>query len=752
MIPRKFPRAVLVAFLAGVLGLASLADNSAPSVDKLTEQLASHDLTVRRDAAYQLSNLGPAAKPALPALLKALDDEDKQVWFFAIGAIAAIGPEAQDAIPVLIERAAGRKGGGHRERDIRQGGLRAAYALSRIGAAAIPPLIEALGDKDVILRTVASRALGQMGPLAKDAVPALIKNLGDPQDTLRDESTDALSQIGPDAGPALVAALQDADPHRRAGAANALARLDPPFRSAANEVEQAAQKEKDATALAALFTALPRTGVSPDRSVTIILPAVTGDDETLRHAALNALLETRALRQAAVPKLAASLKDAKPAAREYAARALGRIGPGAADALPALVEATRASGGAPAFAGALAEIGPKALPPLLAILQNGKPEEGKWVLEALRSFGPPGVPYLTETLKDKRPEVRASAAVALGEMGHDAAPATGVLFALTKDAEPAPQAAAFRALVAMHADIGRLKPLLEDALNSKSADVRRSAAAGLAAVGGAASLGVAGLTELLSDDNPAGRLAAVQALGQFGDKAAPAVQPMLARLDDPALQSFILEAFSRIGPAAAPAVPRLLDVANKGDQRTTILPVLTNLGPGASAALPMIYAALTDRSQDVRASAATALAAVETNNAKALQALVPLLKQSESGKVRRMTAHALPKYGPAAKDAVPALIGMLDKDTERGEAMRALKAIGVHNVPDLLVMLSVPDPKVRTFACESLGTLGPDARDAASKLHEIADEDGTVRASATAALKKIEPPPPATAPAPAPAK
>jgi HEAT repeat protein len=211
----------------------------------------------------------------------------------------------------------------------------------------------------------------------------------------------------------------------------------------------------------------------------------------------------------------------------------------------------------------------------------------------------------------------------------------------------------------------------------------------------------------------------------------------MAHFDDPALQSSIIETLSRLGAAAAPAVPKLLALPK--EQRTTILPVFTRIGPAAKEALPMIYAAARDSAPDVRASAATALAAVETDQAKAVEVLVPLINAKQSGKVRRAASHALAKYGPAANAAVPALIGMLDKDTERGEAMRALKAIGVRNVPDLLSMLAMRDVRVRTFACESLGSLGPDAKEAAPKLREIAEQDGAIRGPANAALKKIDP-------------
>jgi HEAT repeat protein len=719
--------------------VSALADDAKPSVDKLTEQLASKDLNTRREAAYQLSHLGAAAKPALPGLLKALDDDDKQVWSSAIAAIAAIGPEAQDAIPVLIDRFDGRKHGGRRERDLRQGTMRTAYALSRIGSAAVPPLVRALDEKDMNLRIGAAKALGDMGPTAHDAAPALIKVLSDTQDPVRDEVTQALALIGPDAGPALVAALQDADVHRRAGAATALAQMGPPFHDPG--VEQIAAKESDPTVRAALYGALPKLGVAPGHCAALIVPAIIDENEPLRHAALNALLSSTAVKQAAVPKLVPLLKDSNPAIRERAAKGLGRIGPGALDALdalPALMEAARAADGAPAYAEALAGVGPKAMPALLDALQKNKAEDGKWVLRVLQTFGPPAVPALGQALKSDNADLRLAAAKTLGEMGRDASSAAPTLFARTSDPSPAVQAAAFRALVAMHADSGRLKPLLETALTNANPEVRKAAAAGMAALGGAAALGVDGLVDLLSDDNPAGRLAAIQALGQLGPKAAPAVEPLLAHLDDPAMQGSILETLAQIGPGSEPAVPRLLELSKKGDLRTTILPVLAGIGHGAGAALPMIYAAVRDASPDVRASAATALASVEPDDAKALPVLTPLVGNGQSGKVRRAAAHVLGKYGAAASAAVPGLISMLDKETERGEAMRALKSIGVHNVPDLVAMLSMRDPRVRSFACDSLGTLGPEAKDAAPKLHELAEQDGAVRESARAALKKIE--------------
>jgi len=120
-----------------LLAASALAEDAAPSVDKLAQQLASKDLNTRREAAYQLSHLGTAAKPALPALLKALDDDDKQVWSSCIGAIAALGRTPWRRFPFDRPARQSQKSRPAR-RDVRQGSMRTAYALSRLGPRRAP--------------------------------------------------------------------------------------------------------------------------------------------------------------------------------------------------------------------------------------------------------------------------------------------------------------------------------------------------------------------------------------------------------------------------------------------------------------------------------------------------------------------------------------------------------------------------------------------------------------------------------------
>ncbi|EDY22060.1 hypothetical protein CfE428DRAFT_0185 [Chthoniobacter flavus Ellin428] len=121
---RTFPRAFTAGLAASLLATCVLAQDTPPaSVDKLVQQLTSRDLPARREAAYELSHLGKAAKPALPALIKALEDDDKQVWSSAIAGIAALGPEGTggDSRCSSDQLDGTQRGGRGRQRDMRQG-------------------------------------------------------------------------------------------------------------------------------------------------------------------------------------------------------------------------------------------------------------------------------------------------------------------------------------------------------------------------------------------------------------------------------------------------------------------------------------------------------------------------------------------------------------------------------------------------------------------------------------------------------
>jgi HEAT repeat protein len=168
--------------------------------------------------------------------------------------------------------------------------------------------VEALKSDNLFERGRACVALGEIGPGAKDAVPALAERVrDDPDARVRAVAALALGKIGPPAhtaAPALGIALKNENPRVRAAAALALGAIGP-----CEEV----RKE------------CPR----------LVLALLDGSSEAREAATLS----LRELAPLVVPPLTQGLDHEDRTIRAFAAFALGKIGPKARDALPALREA-----------------------------------------------------------------------------------------------------------------------------------------------------------------------------------------------------------------------------------------------------------------------------------------------------------------------------------------------------------------------------------------------------------------------------
>jgi HEAT repeat protein len=221
---------------------------------------------LERDLAERLDrlmvSLGPRAKAFVPTLCEILRNPGRSARISAAERLAAIGPEAQGAVPSLIQALGRRNPVFSADEDVPG---KAAGALSRIGAVAVPALVQALKDEDSLVRAGAADALGRIGSRAASAVPALVEALRDERMIVRASAAMALKRMGPAAAfavPALTRALRDDYSLVRRTAAEALGEIGKAAQPATSAIVDATRDEYMAVREAAEL-ALRRIGVQP---------------------------------------------------------------------------------------------------------------------------------------------------------------------------------------------------------------------------------------------------------------------------------------------------------------------------------------------------------------------------------------------------------------------------------------------------------------------------------------------------------
>ncbi|MEE2989424.1 MAG: HEAT repeat domain-containing protein [Planctomycetota bacterium] len=140
-----------------------------------------------------------------------------------------------------------------------------------------------------------------------------------------------------------------------------------------------------------------------------------------------------------VPRLIRVLEDTSEGNWEMqprAARALGRMGPDAAAAVPALIEKLDYFGDSSIVRGALSEIGAVTVPAIVEELKRGSDETG--LASILGTIGPDAaeaVPLLCEKVKSRNYSMRREASWALGQIHANPTEAVPSLISVLNDPE-----------------------------------------------------------------------------------------------------------------------------------------------------------------------------------------------------------------------------------------------------------------------------------------------------------------------------
>jgi HEAT repeat protein len=642
-------------------------------------------------AAEEEKRFGGQTRAGWRAVLQA--DTDARARRAAAFALGELGPAAED---VTALAAALRD----KDANVRR---HAALALGRAGAAALDPLIAALGAEQAETRRLASLAAQGIGPAAAPLAPRLAEALQDKDFNVQRQAAGALAKVGKPAVSALSAALKEGGSRRLAAAA--LGEIGPAAAGAAPLLREAL-KGDDASLAQAAAVALLR--VAP------------GDEAALAH--LVKALARRGVADSGEVNIEGDLLNAArgEAAAEEAAEALGRVGKAAA---APLVTALRERGGAKfMLVRALGKVGPDAaecVPDLVALAVEGRGEQylAQECHAALLEIGPAAVKPLLKALAKPgkgrdADEARLLAVHFLGRLGFGVKEAVAPLRAIAADKE-AGDALRFEALEAL----GRLGPvaaadavpLLLAALRDRTAAgrYRLRAAVAFSRLGPAAAEAVPDLLALRRVLDREDEAALDQAVLRLG---AAAVEPLLKVVgqDDVARQAEAVEQLGRLGPAAKPARPALVELlgSDKLQTRTYLRPrAIVALGQiGDPAAAEPLAKLLTGRLEDAE-RVAVVVALGRLKQPATVSALVLALKGKDA-KLRGAAAGALSKLGPQAREAAEALTATLDDD-EGG---------------------------VRIEAAVALGEIGPAAKGSAARLAVMAAKDRFWDARACAAL------------------
>ncbi len=280
---------------------------------------------VRRFAWEALAAKGQPPLGMPEALVVRMSSEDDSTVRQAMaGALSAHGPEALASLLAALET----------ETD---GQVRAALfrGLAACGPKALAPLRAALGEEKGAAAGAVLWALGELGPAAAEAVPDLLALRGS---YVIGDGVKAVEKIGPAALPALVEGLGDPDPKTRAQAAYAFGLLGPAAVPEVEALARAIGDPDPRVRQWAAWAA-GALGPGGDYAIEDLQAALIDPTREVRENAARSLgaLGPEAVR--ALPDLIPLLEDPHLFVAEKAAETIGRFGPKAAEAVPALVRA-----------------------------------------------------------------------------------------------------------------------------------------------------------------------------------------------------------------------------------------------------------------------------------------------------------------------------------------------------------------------------------------------------------------------------
>jgi len=227
------------------------------------------------------------------------------------------------------------------------------------------------------------------------------------------------------------------------------------------------------------------------------------------------------------------------------------------------------------------------------------------------------------------------------------------------------------------------------------------------------------LIESINDKESTMRFVALLALKNFPDKARKALPLIIERLkdEDDEVRQSAEYAIAEFGADAADAVPALISAFNDKQpwEKAAVFSALARIGPKAKAALPIINEIL--------------------DNAD-------ISNKNLYGDLYEHAAQALINIGPESGDRESFLKELLKHKNPyvRGAAVKALGELGPKSVPVMLKLIGDDDSYVRESLLETLGKVGEQSAEVAGYISgRLLDEDLNIRYKAADVITQMGP-------------
>jgi len=324
-----------------IMALGAIGEPAKEAAPKIIEQLKNDKYNAAKyAAAYALPRLGAKeAKDALQAAVDANKGEDGDLFLRLVAARALVKLFPDDeaiqtqSVEAIIE------GLQSEDPNVRRAAVQALAESKAPSEEVAPRLVAAIEQADPeLIRDV----IGALSAMGANAVPRVKRGLDNPK--LRGYAAVILGNIGPEAKeavPELIEALNvEDDPEFRREVLFTLGRIGRPAAPAVEKIIEILVNNPSDRMIAAACYALRNIGPAATEAGPALVGVYNEGTEYQKMLAIWALLEVRpgyeSVEKRAVPLSIKGLSYERPEVRAEAARALGELGPKAADALPEL--------------------------------------------------------------------------------------------------------------------------------------------------------------------------------------------------------------------------------------------------------------------------------------------------------------------------------------------------------------------------------------------------------------------------------